>query len=86
MTYLESSAQSNIEYYKKFGFIEKCDIVLNRGIKPLYLHIMVRYPANRALAQKEEVRTGDKTVVVSKVASATVPGSMEMRLKHNVGK
>lgn len=70
LTYLESSAHSNIEYYKKFDFITKCDIVLNRGSTPIKLHIMVRYPrSSRSL--KDEASSGSKTVVMS--ASGTAP-------------
>jgi len=42
--YLESSARSNLPYYKKYGFEEKCDIHLVRGLKPITLQIMVREP------------------------------------------
>jgi len=42
--YLESSARTNLPYYKKYGFEEKFDIQLQRGPKPLVLHIMVREP------------------------------------------
>ncbi len=43
-TYLESSAESNMSYYKKYGFEQKIDIQLKRGQKPIKLHIMVREP------------------------------------------
>jgi hypothetical protein len=43
-TYLESSAKSNLGYYVKYGFEQKCDIQLERGEQPVKLHIMVREP------------------------------------------
>lgn len=43
-TYLESSAEGNLPYYKKYGFVHKMDIQLERGPKPIKLHIMVREP------------------------------------------
>jgi hypothetical protein len=42
--YLESSAEANVAYYKKYGFAERKVISLNRGPKPVKLHIMVREP------------------------------------------
>ncbi|KAG0652990.1 putative N-acetyltransferase [Hyphodiscus hymeniophilus] len=42
--YLESSAEANIGYYKKHAFAEKKVIALERGPKPIKMHIMVREP------------------------------------------
>ncbi|KAJ4300307.1 hypothetical protein N0V88_002980 [Collariella sp. IMI 366227] len=42
--YLESSSQTNIAYYKKFGFEVKREISLGRGPAPVRLWIMVREP------------------------------------------
>jgi len=42
--YLESSSEVNLSYYKKYGFLHKMDITLERGPKPVKLHIMVREP------------------------------------------
>ena len=42
--YLESSSETNLPYYKKYGFLHKMDITLERGPKPIKLHIMVREP------------------------------------------
>jgi ribosomal protein S18 acetylase RimI-like enzyme len=52
-TYLESSAASNIGYYNKLNFEEKTVIALNRGPKPVKMHIMVREPLCVAEASKE---------------------------------
>lgn len=62
--------------------MEKCDIVLNRGVKPLYLHIMVRYPAASS-DSKIEGQNGDKTVVMNKVAKA-VPRLVRLGKFKNV--
>jgi hypothetical protein len=56
--YLESSAEANISYYKKYGFVENRVISLNRGPKPVDLHIMVREP--RMVA---ETSKGGETLV-----------------------
>ncbi|TVY35904.1 putative N-acetyltransferase [Lachnellula occidentalis] len=42
--YLESSSETNLPYYKKYGFLHKLDITLERGPRPIKLHIMVREP------------------------------------------
>lgn len=42
--YLESSAESNIGYYKRHCFEEKKVIALKRGGKRVQMHIMVREP------------------------------------------
>lgn len=51
-TYLESSSELNLSYYKKFGFDHTMDIQLERGPKPLKLHIMIREPRNVAGGSK----------------------------------
>jgi len=43
-TYLESSALGNLPYYEKYGFEHTVDIQLERGPKPVKLHIMLREP------------------------------------------
>ncbi|KAI9052868.1 hypothetical protein LZ554_003140 [Drepanopeziza brunnea f. sp. 'monogermtubi'] len=43
-TYLESSAASNLPYYRRYGFVHHSDIELKRGPEPIKLHIMVREP------------------------------------------
>jgi hypothetical protein len=43
-TYLESSALGNLPYYEKYGFEHTVDIQLERGPKPVKLHIMIREP------------------------------------------
>jgi hypothetical protein len=43
-TYLESSAEANISYYKRHAFAEKKVIELKRGPRPVKMHIMVREP------------------------------------------
>ncbi|TGO61088.1 hypothetical protein BCON_0030g00460 [Botryotinia convoluta] len=43
-TYLESSAEINLSYYRKLGFEWKQDIVMERGVKPVKMQIMVREP------------------------------------------
>jgi hypothetical protein len=42
--YLESSAENNIPYYKKYGFTARKIISLDRDPKPVKLYIMVREP------------------------------------------
>ena len=42
--YLESSSEANLSYYKKYGFLHKMDVTLERGPKPINLQIMVREP------------------------------------------
>jgi GNAT superfamily N-acetyltransferase len=44
-TYLESSAEANLGYYRKLGFAWKTDIVLERGLRPVKMQIMVREPS-----------------------------------------
>ena len=51
-TYLESSAETNIGYYKKHHFSEKKVIALERGPKPVKMHIMVREPQSVAESSK----------------------------------
>jgi len=46
-TYLESSAMVNNDYYRKFGFELRRDVVLQRGLAPVTLSIMVREPQLR---------------------------------------
>lgn len=41
-TYLESSNIVNIKFYEKLGFEYKKDVLLQRGVKPVALGIMVR--------------------------------------------
>lgn len=55
--YLESSAEANVSYYKKHHFAEKTVIALNRGPKPIKLHIMVREPQNVAESSKAKEAT-----------------------------
>ncbi|APA12853.1 hypothetical protein SS1G_08316 [Sclerotinia sclerotiorum 1980 UF-70] len=43
-TYLESSAEINLSYYRKLGFEWKTDILMERGSKPVKMQIMVREP------------------------------------------
>lgn len=43
-TYLESSAEINLSYYRKMGFEWKTDILMERGRKPVKMQIMVREP------------------------------------------
>jgi len=50
--YLESSAEGNISYYKKHHFSEKKVIALERGLKPVKMHIMVREPQPVAESSK----------------------------------
>jgi GNAT superfamily N-acetyltransferase len=50
--YLESSAETNIGYYKKHAFDEKVVIQLKRGEKPVKMHIMVREPQGVAEGSK----------------------------------
>jgi hypothetical protein len=50
--YLESSAEVNVPYYKKYGFAVRKTISLNRGPEPVKLHIMVREPCNAAEIRK----------------------------------
>ncbi|TVY83597.1 putative N-acetyltransferase [Lachnellula suecica] len=57
--YLESSAEANMPYYKKYGFAHIMDIQLERGPKPLKLHIMVREPEVVASSSK-----GGETVAI----------------------
>ncbi|RDL30676.1 Acetyltransferase [Venustampulla echinocandica] len=56
-TYLESSAEANLPYYKRFGFDHKMDIQLERGPKPIKLHIMVREPEKMAESSVKVTRT-----------------------------
>lgn len=51
-TYLESSAEANIGYYKKHHFSEKKVIALERGPKSIKMHIMVREPQSVAESSK----------------------------------
>jgi len=60
-TYLESSAESNLGYYVKYGFEQKCDIQLERGEEPVKLHIMVREPQSPVEGSK---RKGRETVEI----------------------
>ena len=60
-TYLESSAESNLGYYIKYGFEQKCDIQLERGEEPVKLHIMVREPQSPIEGSK---RKGRETVEI----------------------
>lgn len=53
--YLESSAETNMAYYTKYGFVHKMDIQLERGPKPVKLHIMVREPDAKAESSKRSV-------------------------------
>ncbi|KAH0558499.1 hypothetical protein GP486_004841 [Trichoglossum hirsutum] len=46
-TYLECSANANVEYYEKFGFELRRKVYLFRGEKPVGLDIMVREPPSR---------------------------------------
>lgn len=55
-TYLESSAASNITYYNKLQFFEKRVIALQRGDKPIQMHIMVREPQSVAESSKGKER------------------------------
>lgn len=50
--YLESSSESNIAYYQKYGFAVRKVISLNRGPKPVTLHVMVREPRSVGEALK----------------------------------
>ncbi|EPE24327.1 Acyl-CoA N-acyltransferases (Nat) [Glarea lozoyensis ATCC 20868] len=59
-TYLESSAHGNLSYYEKYGFVHKSDIQLERGPKPIKLHIMVREPVNEAEGSKGGERVGGR--------------------------
>ena len=56
-TYLESSAEVNIAYYKKHHFVEKTVIALKRGPKPIKMHIMVREPQSGAECSKLKEQT-----------------------------
>ena len=56
-TYLESSAESNLSYYTKYGFAPKTDIQLVRGPKPVKMHIMVREPKVMAESSKGQQTT-----------------------------
>lgn len=58
--YLESSAEANVSYYKKYGFVENRVISLNRGPKPVNLHIMVREPRTVG-----EMSKGGETLVAA---------------------
>jgi len=51
-TYLESSADVNVAYYQKLGFVLQREIRLQRAQEPITLHIMVKEPST------EEVRAG----------------------------
>lgn len=55
--YLESSAAANVSYYKKHHFHEKRVIALNRGPKPIKLHIMVREPQSVAESSQAKEAT-----------------------------
>ena len=57
--YLESSATSNVTWYNKLQFVEKRVIALQRGDKPIHMHIMVREPQSVAEGSK-----GKEQVVV----------------------
>ncbi|KAF4636177.1 hypothetical protein G7Y89_g1918 [Cudoniella acicularis] len=59
-TYLESSAEVNVSYYKKYGFEHTMDIELERGPKPIKLHIMVREPKPTAEDAKKETGSSVK--------------------------
>jgi len=74
-TYLESSSASNLPYYRKYGFEEKVDIVLERGPKPVKLNIMVREP--QAVAESSSKRQGAKTVKES-------PKKVTVKVKEQV--
>jgi len=56
-TYLESSAEVNITYYKRHHFVEKTVIALERGPKPIKMHIMVREPQSVAECSKLKEQT-----------------------------
>ncbi|KAL3427251.1 N-acetyltransferase [Phlyctema vagabunda] len=45
-TYLESSAEVNLSYYRKLGFVFQKDVALERAEKPVRLGIMVREPTS----------------------------------------
>jgi hypothetical protein len=60
--YLESSAQGNIPYYKKYGFAVRKIISLDRGPKPVNLYIMVREP--RSL---DSLKAQEQTVTIRAV-------------------
>lgn len=51
-TYLESSAEINLSYYRKMGFEWKTDILMERGAKPVKMQIMVREPKFKAESSK----------------------------------
>ncbi|PQE13707.1 acetyltransferase protein [Rutstroemia sp. NJR-2017a BVV2] len=53
-TYLESSAEANLGYYRKLGFAWKTDIVLERGVRPVKMQIMVREPRGAGAKGKEQ--------------------------------
>ena len=61
--YLESSAEINIPYYKKYGFEVRKVISLNRGLKPVKLHIMVREPRSATVTLKG----GEQTVTIRRL-------------------
>ncbi|CAG8962329.1 hypothetical protein HYFRA_00005384 [Hymenoscyphus fraxineus] len=46
-TYLESSAATNLSYYAKYGFVHQFDIALQRAVRPVVLHVMVREPVGK---------------------------------------
>jgi hypothetical protein len=61
-TYLESSAASNQSYYEKYGFKHIKDISMNRGPKPVKLHIMVREP--NGIAEDIDGKGSQQTVEI----------------------
>lgn len=52
--YLESSAEVNVTYYKKYGFAVRKVISLDRGPKPVKLYIMVREPRGAVVSKGGE--------------------------------
>lgn len=58
-TYLESSAEINLSYYRKMGFEWKTDILMERGRKPVKMQIMVREPR----FEEEGSKAKDEVVV-----------------------
>ncbi|PHH79428.1 hypothetical protein CDD82_2392 [Ophiocordyceps australis] len=57
--YLESSAQSNIGYYTKFGFRIKDQIELKRAATPVLLYCMVREPQGGQLQASSTESSND---------------------------
>jgi len=57
-TYLESSADVNVAYYEKVGFVLKKKIQLERAEHPIPLSIMVREPKNGVLVGSSKLKGG----------------------------